>query len=289
MRAALNDRLPDGVRLGYGTVYLHTTRGIQTLKRIAKSGLWDRWHTLGVAVLGVLMAASTMLIGAAAISALRNPTPTAATDAQNLVAVPGVNDLMPLAAAGWVLGALILATVIHEGGHALAAVREGIGIEEMGVVLVAGIIPIAAYVLPDEDQLAASGLWSRARVLSAGVLNNMALTLVAIGVASILPVDLVAAYNVYFGWLGSGVPPTSADVVALGALTNAIWWTAFINVNLAFVNALPVKALDGGRVFEGVVEAASLPRLDGRAVAWSSTTLVLVAFVTTVVAPEVLA
>jgi len=290
MRQALNDRLPDGIRVGYGTVYLHTDRGIAALERLAASDRWDRWHALGVGVLSVLMAAATALVGAAAVAAIQNPTPSAATEPQNMVAVPGVNDLMPVAAAGWILGALLLATIVHEGGHALGALREGIGVDELGVVLLAGVVPIAAYVLPDEDQLEASNLASRMRVLSAGVLNNAALAVVGIGLAVALPtVDLIAAYDVYFGWLDGGSPPTNADVGALGALSNAVWWTVFINANLAFVNALPVKALDGGRVFAGVVETVSLPRVDERAVAWSATLLVLGAFVTTVVAPEVLA
>jgi len=290
MRAALNNRLPDGVRVGYGTVYLHTDRGIAALERLAASDQWDRGHALGVGVLAVLMAAAAALVGAAAVAAIRSPTPTAATEPQNMVAVPGVNDLMPLAAAGWILGALLLATVVHEAGHALGALREGVAVDELGVVLLAGVVPIAAYVLPDEDQLEASTLGSRAKILSAGVLNNAALAALGIGLTlASRSVDLVAAYDVYFGWLGSGAAPTNADVASLGALTNALWWTVFINANLAFVNALPVKALDGGRVFEDVVEAISIPRVGHRAAAWSATVLVFGAFVTTVVAPEVLA
>jgi len=44
--------------------------------------------------------------------------------------------------------------------------------------------------------------------------------------------------------------------VHVSAIDAFLWWTAFININLAAVNALPVAGLDGGQMLAAIKEHA---------------------------------
>jgi len=209
-------------------------------------------------------------------------------DPANAVAIPGLNEFMPLAVGGDV----VLATAVHEGAHAVACRREGIPVEEWGVALLGWVLPVAAYVLPG-DELDAAPPRSRIRVFAAGVLVNLVLGAIALaGLFAPPTAGPVEAYLTYFGWvLVGGSPPTAASVGALGPATNLLFWTALLSGNLAAMNALPVGVLDGGRVLGTVLRhaAPSLERSPDSAVAAvrvvGGVTLALVAV--TLLAPHV--
>jgi membrane-associated protease RseP (regulator of RpoE activity) len=172
--------------------------------------------------------------------------------------VPGVNDFMPVAAAPYVVAALVVATVAHEAGHALACRRANVGVEEWGVALLFGVVPIAAYVLPDETIDDAS-VRANLRMYSVGVFHNL---VVAVGALAVLFSSLTAPpldpYMTYFGWVLVGeAAPTAATVASLGILTNLCFWLALLNANFAVLNALPVSIFDGGRVLSLCLRAGA--------------------------------
>lgn len=253
---ACNERLPSFLKVGFLTLYAHTNRGEPLVDRVADRGPWRRWHDLGVSVLVACGLGTVALVGWAAVAALTNDVEsTAANDPSNMVAVPGVNEFMPLAAAGYVVLGLLVATVVHEAGHAISLRVDGLEIDELGVALLFGVVPLAAYVKPTEavDYAHAS---VRLRLFAAGVANNVAVTLLALLGFLVVGLDAVAdAYLVYFGWLyTTAAPPTAADVASLGVAVNALFWVGFLNANLALFNALPIWPLDGGKVFRIGVE-----------------------------------
>lgn len=243
--SALNSKLPEGVRVGLGTVYLHTDRGLDTLDRLSNHRFWDYWHDAGiVALVASMLSFVAFLMFQAFFILTRNPESTPANNPKNVLAIPGVNDFIPLEQAGVFVLALFIAMIVHEGGHAIASRREGIQVDEWGVILFV-FIPIGAYVLPDEEDLYNAPLRSFSRVLSAGIMNNYAVT------------ALSAAFFLF-------VPGTPGTIqllleqlsIVVGNMaffqhTNleiAIYWVWFININLAVINTLPVSILDGGQI-----------------------------------------
>lgn len=251
LAALCNAVLPGPMKVGFLTLYLYTGVGLDAVDELAGSPRWDSWHDFGVGLLLTVQTLGLATVAAAAWLAITRPQRTPLHDPANVVAVPGVNDYMPLAAAPYVVVALLTATLVHEVGHAVACRREGVEIEEWGVALLFGVLPLAAYVLPSVDLDTASSR-AKVRIFSAGVCNNLVVTVAALALlVSPLTASPESAYLTYFGWaLTGGVPPTADTISALGALTNLCFWTAMLHANVGVLNALPVTIFDGGRVVE---------------------------------------
>lgn len=258
LEAWLDARLPQSLKVGAGVLYLHTQAADDgPLDRLAAPAGWDRWHDASIALLLALQVGGLALLTAGAALALTQPRATATNDPANAVAIPGINAFMPLAAAPFVIAALVLATVVHEAGHAIATRRADVPVDEYGIALLLGVVPLAGYVLPG-PAIDAAPRRTRLRVYAAGVANNLVLAAVAFAVL-LLPwtASATAAYHAYFGWtLTGGAPPTAASIAALGPVSNLAFWTALLSANFGVLNALPVAVLDGGRVLSLALEAA---------------------------------
>jgi len=194
-------------------------------------------------------------VSVAAITALGR-SPTALNDPVNTVAIPGVNDFMPLSSTPYIVLGLVVATVVHEGGHALACRAEGVAVEEWGAALLLGVVPLAGYVLP-ADALDDAGPRTRLRVFALGVQHNLVVTALAGAVLlSPLTASPTEAFLTYFGWAATGgAAPTAAAVAGLGPLTNTCFWLVLLNANVGLLNALPIGPLDGGRVLAESLDA----------------------------------
>ncbi|MFB6280698.1 MAG: site-2 protease family protein [Haloferacaceae archaeon] len=206
--------LPDSVRLTGPLVTVHTKRGRAVLERLARPRrFWRAWSNLGLGVALVIMAGTFVLLFVQGLSILGNPPPpTAVNRPRNFLVIPGVNDFLPLSVAPEILAGLLIGLVVHEGGHGLLCRVEDIEIESMGVVLFA-LLPVGAFVEPDEESQRSATRGARSRMFAAGVTNNFAVTVVAfgllfgpvigaIGVAGGVPV--AGAYG--------GTPASDADI-----------------------------------------------------------------------------
>lgn len=261
LESRLNDRLPPGLRVGVLTLYWYSTRSSRRFDRLATRPGWRRWLDAAVAVLLAVQVAGLAVVGLAAVRALGQASATALNRPENTVAIPGLNEFMPLASTPYIVAALLVATLVHEGGHALACRAADVPVREWGVALLFGVVPLAGYVLPG-DELDAAPARTRLRVYAVGVFHNLLVTALACAVlASPLTASPLGAFVAYFGWAAvGGTPPTAETVARLGALTNLAFWTALLNANFGMLNALPVSVLDGGRVL-----SLSLARLTDRA------------------------
>jgi membrane-associated protease RseP (regulator of RpoE activity) len=171
--------LPDSVRVQGPITTVHTQRGKAFLDWLATPRrFWRAWGNLGVGIALVVMIGSFALVAFAAISAVQNPQPSALNEPRNVLAIPGVNDFLPLSAAVEIIGGLLIGLVVHEGGHGLLCRVEDIDIDSMGIALLA-FIPIGAFVEPDEASRKRASRGGQTRMFAAGVTNNFAVTVVA--------------------------------------------------------------------------------------------------------------
>ena len=147
-----------------------------------KVGFFDRaiqystflraYGTLGVAMVVVISIIMTVLLFISIQFILvQQPPLTAANEPKNILAIPGVNDFIPFTFAVWV--GLLVTMIVHEFGHAILCRVEGIRVKSMGVLM--AVIPIGAFVEPDEeDQEKTKGL-PKMRMFGAGITNNILL------------------------------------------------------------------------------------------------------------------
>ncbi|QAU11602.1 PDZ domain-containing protein [Halorubrum sp. BOL3-1] len=205
--------LPDAIRVSGPVLTLRTLRGRAFLDRLAApKRLWRAVANLGLGGALVAMVGSFALILSSAMSAFSNAQPSAIQQPQNFLIIPGVNDFLPLSVAPEIVAGLGAAMVIHEGAHGLLCRVEGIDIESMGLVFFA-LLPVGAFVEPDEEATQTVSRGARARMFAAGVTANTVLTVVVFAllfgpvVGAISP---AAGYAV--GEVNPGSPAAAADL-----------------------------------------------------------------------------
>jgi len=172
--------IPGFINLSGPITTIHTQKGKAALEWLARpKRFWRAWGNLGVGIGLVVMAGSFLLVAFSAYQAVVNPQPSALNEPRNALAIPGVNDFLPLSVAPEIVFGLVLGLIVHEGGHGLLCRVEDINIESMGLALLT-ILPIGAFVEPDEDELLRSDRGAQVRMYAAGVTNNFALSFIAL-------------------------------------------------------------------------------------------------------------
>lgn len=170
--------LSERVSLYGPLVQLHSQAGLSLIERLAQARrAWRVWGTAGYLLSLVGLAVSFLLIVFAAYQSLTAPEAQAISEPRNLLVIPGVNDFLPLAAAGELVIGLLLALIVHEGGHAIMCRIADMEIESTGLVFL-GPIPFGAFVQPDEESVERSPIMTRLRMYAGGVMNNVALSVV---------------------------------------------------------------------------------------------------------------
>jgi len=96
--------VPSSISLSGPIATLHTKRGRALLERLAAPRrFWRAWGNFGVGAALIVLVGSFVLVALAAVAAIQNPTPTALNQPRNVLAIPGVNDFLPLSAAAEIL------------------------------------------------------------------------------------------------------------------------------------------------------------------------------------------
>ncbi|MWV64613.1 PDZ domain-containing protein [Halorubrum sp. JWXQ-INN 858] len=198
--------LPDSVRVSGPLTTVHTRRGRAFLNWLAgPKRFWRAVANLGLGGALVAMIGSFLLIVTSGISALAATQPSAIQQPQNFLIIPGVNEFLPLEVALEIVIGLAIAMVVHEGAHGLLCRVEGIDIESMGLVFFA-LLPVGAFVEPDEEATREVSRGARARMFAAGVTANTLLTVV---VFALLFGPVVGAISVAPGYAVGEVNPGS--------------------------------------------------------------------------------
>lgn len=207
--------LPKGVHASGPIITIHTQRGRAFLERLAgPKRFWRAWGNLGVGVALVIMAGMFIAVVQAGIAALFAPERTEVTQPQNVLVIPGVNEFLPLSAAPEIVAGLLVGLVVHEGGHGLLCRVEDIDIESMGVAMIA-IIPIGAFVQPEEHSQVAADRGAKTRMFAAGVMNNFVVTLIAFALLFWLVAAVVAPAP--GAAIGGALAGSAADGAGIGA------------------------------------------------------------------------
>ena len=219
---ALSSRgiLPEYVRVSGPITTLHTQHGKVVLDWLARpKRFWRAWGNFGIGIALVVMIGAFLLVMTAAYGVFTDPPEaTAVNQPRNVLVIPGVNDFLPLSAAPEIVFGLLVGLVVHEGGHGLLCRVEDIEIESMGLALLT-VIPLGAFVEPDEENRQRADRGGQTRMFAAGVTNNFAVSALAFlllfgpVVGAIAPVAGVPIGNTVPGSAAADADIARGDVI----------------------------------------------------------------------------
>jgi Zn-dependent protease len=198
----------------YGPIMAIKTDRVGFFDRfLSLQSFFRAYGTIGVAMVILVSVAMVALLFFSLIFTIQtHPAPTAVNEIGNILAIPGVNQFIPFTFAVWF--GLLVTMVVHEFGHAILCRIEGIRVRTMGVLL--AVIPIGAFVEPDEEDQEKSKGISKMRMLGAGITNNILIGLVCFGVLILLlgmavphSTPLIKTVYVDYPAAGSGILPDS--------------------------------------------------------------------------------
>jgi membrane-associated protease RseP (regulator of RpoE activity) len=161
---------------------LHTKRGKRFLDWAAQwKRPWRAWGNFGLGITFVVLVGVLFTLVLTGITMLMNPPePSAISQPRNVLVIPGVNEFLPLSVAPEIVAGLFIGMVVHELGHGIMSRVEGIEVDSMGLAMLA-IIPMGAFVQPDEESQQNAGRGAKARMFAAGVTNNFLVVILALG------------------------------------------------------------------------------------------------------------
>ena len=182
LAAVILDRrglLPESFSVTGPMLTIRTGRGRDFLDWLSgPKRFWRALGNVGVGVALVIMVGAFLLLIIQSFSILQSPpTENVLQNPQNVLVIPGVNEFLPLSVAPEIIIGLLIGLVVHEGGHGLFCRVEDIEIKSMGVALFA-LLPIGAFVEPDEESAHAARRGPRTRMYAAGVMNNLIVTVI---------------------------------------------------------------------------------------------------------------
>jgi membrane-associated protease RseP (regulator of RpoE activity) len=240
-----NGLLPSFIGTSGPVLTIHTKRGRAFLNWLAgPKRFWRAWSNVGVGVALVVMVGSFVALVFAAVQVAQDPGQQTVSNPKNFLVIPGVNDFLPLSAAPGIVFGLAVGLIVHEGGHGLLSRVEDIEIESMGLAMLA-ILPIGAFVEPNDEQRRGRSRGAQTRMFAAGVTNNFAVTIV---VYALLFGPIIASLSVAPGAAVAGTLPGSpaADAgIGQGDRITAIDGTAVqSNADLdAVLDATPAESV----------------------------------------------
>ncbi|MGB0378246.1 MAG: site-2 protease family protein, partial [Poseidonia sp.] len=149
---------------------VRTQRGQRFLDWMARPrSFWRAYGEVSLWVCSVSMLVVGLVVLLAFITSLISPPTATPPSASELVAVPGINPVIPL---GWGVVAFVVSLVIHEFGHGLLARGHGMRVRSFGLLQL-GPLPLGAFAEPQSDELMRAPRRERLRMFAAGPATNL--------------------------------------------------------------------------------------------------------------------
>lgn len=167
-----------GLKFGIFNFSWHTTAFNRLIFKWSQRGttFLRKWFAAGTFTSLVLLPIAIIIV---LLSILKYVQPTSENGQHGEpvleVVIPGLN--MPSEDAVHYLVALVISSVVHELGHAMAAVLEDVQLKAIGFYVVT-IIPMA-YVELNTEQLVSLNYWRKFRIFCAGIWHNITCAVVA--------------------------------------------------------------------------------------------------------------
>ncbi len=187
-----------------------TEKGKKLIERLAqKKRLWQVYGSIsiGICVFTMILMMFFLIWAATLVPSIpkdRAPSP------ELMIGIPGVNPIIPV----WYgIIALAVAIVVHEFAHGILTRVANLTVKSLGII--ACIIPIGAFVEPDEEELKTTTKKKRMRLFAVGPATNILFAILC---------------AVLFSWVFmASVSPVSDGVLLGGALRDSPGYDSGMN------------------------------------------------------------
>jgi membrane-associated protease RseP (regulator of RpoE activity) len=188
-------------------VMVHFHKGKDIIEKIARHKRF--WTIIGSAAVTVCFVLSVLLIPLLVWNALLSfQLPVEAAPSPILaIGLPGVNPIMSGVNFWYAVVGLIIAIVVHETAHGVMARIAGVELKSVGLMFL--VIPIGAFVEPDEEELKKVARSKRIRVFAISPFINIVLA-----IAFSLIFSLALMNMVHVKYEGVGVVYVAQDMPA---------------------------------------------------------------------------
>jgi membrane-associated protease RseP (regulator of RpoE activity) len=243
----------------YGPALLmRTTKGIGFLKKIAnKKRFWKAYGSTGIVFCFIAMIVFVLFF-LWNLTIVFGFTPEQRAELlpgpEYYLILPGINPIIPLDYLFYIIIAFIVAIVVHEFSHGILTLAQNLKVKSMGLLYM--IIPIGAFVEPDEKQMKKTQIGKRMRVYSVGPLSNFFTFFICLLIFSFVfmsavqPTDGADVFRVY--------DDTPADEIGLstGSIIISVSDTEVKNSNefsRIMETTIPDQTVNISYVFKGEV------------------------------------
>ncbi|NCG42530.1 MAG: hypothetical protein GWO84_03210, partial [Euryarchaeota archaeon] len=114
-------------------------QGLNILEKISKPRrFWRAYGEVSLWLCSLALFAVTLVVILSFIGALLSPPAMDPPSVSEMVAIPGLNPIIPL---GWGVIAFVVSLVIHEFGHGLIARAHGMRVRSFGLLML-GPLPL---------------------------------------------------------------------------------------------------------------------------------------------------
>lgn len=152
----------------YGpTIMIRTKWGLRLMDRLARyRRFWNIMGAISLVVSFILMAAIVLIL-LIDLSVLPSLIGKGGMGIEYALAIPGLNPMLPLVYG--IIG-LVIAMVIHELAHGIQSRSNDIKVNSSGILY--GVVPLGAFVEPDEEAISKSSRKARLHLYAAGITTN---------------------------------------------------------------------------------------------------------------------
>ncbi len=196
-----------------------TKKGRDIIERVSKNRKFCKFYgNISLVIVGVAMVTMTGVLVWVATLVVKIPD-RAVVEPHMLLGLPGINPIIPL----WygILG-LVVAIVIHEFSHGILTRYADVEVKSLGLTF--WIIPMGAFMEPDEEKILKIDAKHRTRLFAVGPSSNLLMAGLCALIFSGLIMGAVGPAN---DGNGIGITTVVLDSPAHGNLTTGTIMVAF--------------------------------------------------------------
>ena len=172
---------PLGMELEGPLLMWKTKKGRDLIDRLAqKKRFWEIYGNLGMVIVAIAMVVIFIMVFFNAYIATQIPAEQAPA-ADEILVIPGVNPFIPV---GYGILSLAVGIIVHEFSHGILSRVADVDIKSLGLIFL--VVPLGAFVEPDEDQLEKTERIKRDRMFAAGATSNIVLAVVLVLIFSMV-------------------------------------------------------------------------------------------------------